>query len=145
MAASLTDEFIAACTHGAVNADLIMKLAPPELESIIRDAHAEIRGNWQRIVELCAKTFCLQHMDVFVFKHLHGTVELSVLSKRPQVVRLFCLLYDDGFGDADRSRAMQKALKLPESQVAHNAASVKTARDFVKQCSNRDDRKKTRA
>ena len=139
--AALTEEFVATCLHPAAisraDAVHIMHVAPPELASIIRTTFAETGGSWQRIVELC-KTFCLQHMDVFVFDRLHGAVDLSALSQRPQLVRLYCLLYDDGFDDSTCYKALQKALKLPESQTAQNAANVKSARDFVKQLTNRD-------
>jgi hypothetical protein len=140
--ASPTPEFIDACLHRSVSADQLMQMAPPELKDIVHGMECD--GEWSHTVALCAKTFCLQHDFVFVYSQMRCTVALSVLSKRPQTVRLYCLLYDDGFDEAVTSKAIRKALNLSESKVALNAASVKTARDFVKQLSNRDDKKKTR-
>ena len=59
-------------------------------------------------------------------------------------MRLFCLLHADGVDITIARKVVFKAMKLSESQVTHNAANVKTARDFVKQLTNSDDRKKGR-
>ena len=76
--------------------------------------------------------------------HLHDDVSLEDLERRPQTVRLFCLLHADGVDITIARKVVFKAMKLSESQVTHNAANVKTARDFVKQLTNSDDRKKGR-
>ena len=87
---------------------------------------------------LCVRRTRFAHM------HLHDSVSLEDLERRPQTVRLFCLLHADGVDITIARKAVLKAMKLSECQVTHNAASVKTARDFVKQLTNRDDRKKGR-
>lgn len=140
----MTAEFVDACLSHRVEASVLMDTAPPELREIIRDSLVGDSGNDTYMASLCAKTYCLQHMHVFVHQQLCGSVELDVLARRPHTVRLYCLLHDDGIATVTKDKAILKALKLPESQIALNAATVKTARDFVKQLTNRDDRKKTR-
>ena len=116
-------------------------MAPLELKEIIQESDAT--GS-PYLINLYAKTFCLQHKHVFAHMHLHDSVSLEDLKRRPQTVRLFCLLHADGVDITIARKAVLKAMKLSESQVTHNAANVKTARDFVKQLTNSDDRKKGR-
>ena len=137
----LSSDFVDACLYRRVAAAQLLEMAPLELKEIIQESDAT--GS-PYLINLHAKTFCLQHKHVFAHMHLHDSVSLEDLKRRPQTVRLFCLLHADGVDITIARKAVLKAMKLSESQVTHNAASVKTARDFVKQLTNRDDRKKGR-
>ena len=121
-----------------------MNNAPEELKRIIAGMKKEQDGVLSsRAIRWVAKNFVLAEPAVRIYVMLRPDMTLEAIRNRTQMVTLYEYLFED-YDTETVFKAMVKAKKLPESQLAHNSSSKKMAHDFVLQLSNRDDRKKTK-
>ena len=123
------------------NAKLVEAHAPKD----VLDMYRELDPFMQTPKALCllVKNIVLNDKRVRCFLACRGAASLDTIFVRECLVMLYGLIVDKHCGDVVH-KALVKALKMPEKQVASVCVSTRMADDFIRSLSNRDDRRKAR-